>query len=56
MSFWVLICYRDEELLESLVAEVEKGVEGVRVSVEGEDDEASSTTEASPIATEAKDQ
>lgn len=32
------ICCRDEALLESLVAEVEKNVDGKRVSVEGEDD------------------
>lgn len=30
---------RDQEFLESLVAEVEKNVDGKRVSVEGEDDE-----------------
>lgn len=29
---------RDEELLESLVAEVEKNVDGHRITVEGEDD------------------
>jgi hypothetical protein len=30
---------RDQELLESLVAEVEKNVDGRRVTVEGEDDD-----------------
>jgi len=30
---------RDREFLESLVAEVEKNVDGQRVAVEGEDDE-----------------
>lgn len=37
----VLICdFRDLELMESLVAEVEKNVDGQRISVEGEDDNA----------------
>lgn len=65
MSYRILTCNRDQELLESLVVEVEKGVEGLRVSVEGQDDEPSSTTEApststeaapSSVASEAKDQ
>jgi hypothetical protein len=34
------MCYRDVELLESLVADVEKNVQGCRVSMEGEHDEA----------------
>lgn len=37
---WVLVLMsnRDEALLESLVAEVEKNVNGHRITVEGEDD------------------
>lgn len=35
--YW-LMCSRDQEYLESLVAEVEKNVDGRRVTVEGEDD------------------
>lgn len=38
----VTLVGRDLEFLESLVPEVEKGVDGKRVSVEGEDDEAAS--------------
>ncbi|KAK5014308.1 hypothetical protein LTR16_001664, partial [Cryomyces antarcticus] len=35
----VTLVGRDKEYMDSLVAEVEKGVEGRRVATEGEDDE-----------------
>ena len=37
---------RDKDFMESLVSEVEKGVEGRRVEVEGEDDTDGSDKEA----------
>lgn len=40
-----LICSRDHEYLESLVPEVEAGVQGRRVLTEGEDDEPATETD-----------